>query len=135
MSEPRKQEQLESNLRLLSTFHYVVGGLAALLSFLPSIHLVIGIAMLTGAITENGQAPPAFLGWIFVGLALAFIAAGLTVAVLILMAGRRISQRRSYQFCMVVGGIECIFVPFGTILGVFTLVILNQDEVRAMFEG
>ena len=31
--------------------------------------------------------------------------------------------------------INCIAFPFGTILGVFTLVVLNRDSVRAMFES
>ena len=38
------------HLRLLSIFHYVVAGLAALLGTVPVIHLTIGILMLEGVL-------------------------------------------------------------------------------------
>ena len=40
-------EQDKQQLKLLSIFHYVVGGLAALIACIPIIHLTIGIGMLT----------------------------------------------------------------------------------------
>ena len=42
------------HLRLLSVFHYVVGGLAALFALLPSVHLIMGIAMVTGQLSRLG---------------------------------------------------------------------------------
>jgi hypothetical protein len=29
--------------------------------------------------------------------------------------------------------IECLFIPFGTILGVFTVVVLSRESVKALF--
>jgi hypothetical protein len=29
--------------------------------------------------------------------------------------------------------IECLFVPFGTILGVFTIVVLSRESVSVLF--
>jgi len=29
--------------------------------------------------------------------------------------------------------IECLFIPFGTILGVFTIVVLSREPVKALF--
>jgi disulfide bond formation protein DsbB len=49
-------------------------------------------------------------------------------------AGRCLAQRRRYLLCMVVAGIACIFMPFGTALGVFTLVVLSRPAVKAAFE-
>ena len=40
------------HLRLLSIFHYVVAGLAALFALIPVFHLVFGIAMVSGALEE-----------------------------------------------------------------------------------
>jgi hypothetical protein len=31
-------------------------------------------------------------------------------------------------------GIECVFMPFGTVLGVFTLVVLTRPSVKPLFE-
>jgi hypothetical protein len=33
----------------------------------------------------------------------------------------------------VVAGIECIVMPFGTVLGVFTLVVLSRESVKTLF--
>ena len=30
-------------------------------------------------------------------------------------------------------GLECILMPFGTVLGVFTLIVLMRDSVKALF--
>jgi hypothetical protein len=29
--------------------------------------------------------------------------------------------------------IECLFLPFGTILGVFTIIVLSRESVKALF--
>ena len=41
-------DQDSEHLKMLALFHYIVGGLAALFACFPIIHLVLGIAMLTG---------------------------------------------------------------------------------------
>ena len=43
------------HIRLLSVFHYVVGGIAALFSCFPFIHLAVGIALLNGAMQSGYQ--------------------------------------------------------------------------------
>jgi hypothetical protein len=30
-------------------------------------------------------------------------------------------------------GIACVFMPFGTVLGVFTIIVLMRDSVRRLF--
>jgi len=30
-------------------------------------------------------------------------------------------------------GIECLFMPFGTVLGVFTIMVLMRDPVKQLF--
>jgi hypothetical protein len=51
----------------------------------------------------------------------------------LILAGRFLAQRVYYTFCFVVAALECIFVPFGTILGVFTIVVLQRSTVKEMF--
>ena len=48
-------------------------------------------------------------------------------------AGRFLAQRAYYTFCFVVAALECVFVPFGTVLGVFTIVVLQRPAVKEMF--
>jgi len=128
--------QDEEYLRLLSIFHYVVGGIAALFSLFPLIHLAIGLLFIfspqTFADGRGGQ-PPVFIGWIFIIIATILITCGLTLATLIITTGRFLARRTHYTFCLVMAGIECIFTPFGTVLGVFTLITLMRDTVKRLF--
>ena len=56
--------QDEQHLRLLSIFHYVVGGMNALAACIPFIHLALGVALVSGAFPDQPghQGPPPFLG-------------------------------------------------------------------------
>ena len=123
-----------SQLRLLAIFHYVVAGMTALFALFPVIHLVFGIAMVTGAMAQ--QDPEArFAGWFFIAFASVFILCGLALATAIAVAGRNLQRRRHYTFCMVVAGLACMIMPFGTVLGVFTLVALLRPGVKSLFEN
>ena len=51
----------------------------------------------------------------------------------VVLAGRRLAALRSHTFCLVVAGIECFFMPFGTILGVFTILTLLKPEAKRLF--
>jgi len=122
----------EQQLDLLAIFHYIVGGLTALFSCFFLIHVAIGIAMLCGAFDGKG-APPKFIGWFFILFPSAFILAGWIFAGFIIAAGRRLKRRASRTFCLVIAGLECFLMPFGTILGVFTIVVLMKDPVKQLF--
>jgi hypothetical protein len=124
------------HLQLLTIFHYVVAGVAALLSFFPLFYSVIGGFLLYAAEhpgPSNQQPPPAFLGWIFIVIGAVFFLAGVAMAICIFIAGRCLSRRKAYSFVLVMACIECLFVPFGTILGVFTIVALSRESVKALF--
>ncbi len=131
MSEASTSE-VEKHLRLLSIFHYVVAGLSGLFSLFPVIHLVVGVVMIGGGF--NGEeAPPAFVGWIFVIFASLFILCGLVFAVLLALAGRFLARRRHYLYCLVLAGVSCMFFPFGTVLGIFTIITLMKEETKELF--
>ncbi|HEY7001063.1 MAG TPA: hypothetical protein VH330_04925 [Candidatus Udaeobacter sp.] len=124
-------------LNLLAIFHYVVAGLGALFSFFPLLYTIIGVIFIFAA--RHGTAkpgedlPPEFLGWIFAVLGLALFVIGIVIAICILIAGRSLALRKHYSFALVMACIECLFIPFGTILGVFTIVVLSRESVRALF--
>lgn len=120
---------------MLSIFHYVVAGLVALFSLFPLIHLALGIAILTGSFepSRGTPPPPEFLGWLLVVMPIGFILLGLTLAVCIAVAGRKLSRRTGHLYCLVIAGIECTFMPFGTALGIFTILVLLRPSVKLLF--
>jgi len=125
------------HLRLLSIFHYVVAGLAALFSLFPLLYTTIGtifiFAARHGTPKPGEELPPEFLGWIFVGVGLFLFLLGIAMAICILIAGRCLSRRRRYSFALVMACVECLFIPFGTILGVFTIITLSRESVKELF--
>lgn len=58
---------------------------------------------------------------------------GWTLAVGLFVAGYLLARRRGYFFCLVMAGIACTFSPFGTVLGVFTLLVLLRSSVKQLF--
>ncbi len=125
------------HLKLLSIFHYVVAGLVGSFSLFPVFHLVFGLLIIFAPqiFEQKGDKPPAFFGWFMVAFALMLITIGLVFAVLILVTARFLSGRRHYMFCLVMAGAECLIMPFGTVLGVFTIVVLIRDSVKEMFSA
>jgi hypothetical protein len=129
--------QQQEHLRLVAIFHYVFAGLLALMACIPFIHVALGLVMMFAPRSFPGAhepPPPAFLGLIFVVMGGLFIVCGWTAAVLLAFSGRCLMQRRRYMFCMVMAAIACLFVPLGTVLGVFTIVMLAKPEVQAAFK-
>ena len=125
----------EQHLKLLVIFHYVLAGFTTLVGCFPVIHMTMGLAVLSGRVPLQGQNPQeaAFLGWIFAVVGGAFIVTMWSLSVVILFAGRSIGQRRRRTFCLVVAGLECLMMPFGTALGVFTIIVLMRPSVEQLF--
>lgn len=128
-------------MRLLAIFHFVGAGLALLsLLFLFLQHTMFDTVFNNPEMwTQGGGQPPpeAFrkifeqvLFWFF----LAFGLFSFLQCVLDLLCGWFLLKRRHRTFCLIVGGLDCLNVPLGTILGVFTLMVLNRDSVRPLFE-
>jgi hypothetical protein len=129
--------QDSEHLRLLSIFHYVVAGLAAFCCLFPLLYTVMGFVFV--ALSHHPpsnpaqQPPPPALGWAFVVLGIFLFLLGSIFAIVVAFAGRSLSRRNHYWFAFVVACVECIFVPFGTILGVFTIIVLSRESVKTLF--
>lgn len=126
----------QKHLRLLSIFHYIVGGILVLFACIPLIHLSIGIAVMSGAFsgTNNGSPPPELIGLLFAVMGGVFFVIGQALAWSIIYSGRQIKNRTNYMFSFVIACIMCMFMPFGTILGIFTIIVLSRESVKHLYE-
>lgn len=126
-----------NHLRMLATAHYIFGAITAFFSCFPLIHISMGAMMILGKFpgAKTAPMPPdmQWMGWLFVVIGTFVVLFGWTLAVLMVMTGRWLSARRKPTFCFVVACIECINMPLGTLLGVFTILVLNRPSVRALF--
>lgn len=124
------------HLRLLSIFHYVVAGIGFLVASVPLIHVTVGIWMLANPQTFGAGAtagPGRFVGLMFVLMGGFFVLSGWTVAACTVVSGRFLARRKHWLFSMAMGGVLCAFVPFGTVLGVFTIIVLSRESVKALY--
>ena len=129
--------QDEQHLRLLSIFYYVVGGLTALLACFPLIHLGLGLAMLFSPEFLSGKAgeqpPPAIIGGLFTCIGGVMFLFGQALAVSTILSGRFLARRKRYWFVFVIACLQCALFPFGTVLGVFTIIVLSRESVKPLF--
>lgn len=126
----------EEHLRLLAIFHYVVAGIGALFACFPLIHVAMGLALfLSPSFAGKGQndVPPHWFGLLFVVVGGFFVLLGWGAAICTLISGRYLARRRKRMFSFVMAAILCMFMPFGTVLGVFTLIVLSRDSVRQLY--
>lgn len=127
---------------LLSVFHYVMAGLgtlggffmAAYFAFVGYIVTTVMPSVPSGAGSSPPPAPPAGFAWFFGAFGVLISLSILAFAVLHFLCGRWIAARRNRTFCFVVGCLSCISFPLGTVLGVFTIIVLQRESVRWLFE-
>jgi hypothetical protein len=127
----------EEHLRLLSIFHYVIAAIGALFACFPLIHVGIGALMVFNPDFFHGSKspPPQWFGWLFMGIGLAFCTIGWSFAAALVFAGRFLARRRHYYYCFVLAALACSFFPFGTVLGVLTIIVLCRPAVRDAFQS
>jgi hypothetical protein len=126
--------QDNEHLNLLSIFHYVLAGVMALFSCIPFIHFFLGAALTFGGLGE-GDPGAGGVGILIMVVAGLIILVGWTISTLVFFAGRNLKSRTRYTYCLVIAGIECLFMPMGTVLGVFTIIVLMRDTVKPLFDG
>jgi len=124
------------HLKLLSLFHYIVGGFSALFSCMFLIHVAIGLGFVLSPETmanAQGGPPPAFVGYLFLGMGTIGFFLGQSLSFCIIYSGRLLKKRQRHLFSFVVACLECFFMPFGTVLGVLTIVVLSRDSVKRLY--
>ena len=140
------------HLSLLSVFHYVYGALILLMSCLPLIYVAMGVfILLSPEMMEQAQQqaqrrgaaqgpppPPPQMMQMMGGMVVAIGAFGAILCwvwgVLSIVSGRMLAKARGRTFSLVVAAFNCMAVPLGTVLGIFTLIVLLRDSVARLYE-
>ncbi len=130
------------HLNTLATLHYVYAVLVAFFACLPLLHVGAGIFLILGSpyfpSFETGlpvEAILPFYGILFIVMGLFASIIGWIQAGLAFLAAHLLEQRRRRKWVMVLAAIDCINMPLGLALGVFTLVVLSRRSAAALFES
>jgi hypothetical protein len=118
----------------LSVLHYVFGALQCLGGLALLFLVALGGFMNSDWLAQQAEeAPPEFvggflqlLGWVLFGFVEVW-------GIMNLVSGHGISMLRNRTFSQVTAAFNCLSVPFGLGLGIYTFVVLNDREVAAAY--
>ena len=134
-TDPGKQKD-KDQIKILAIFHFVLGCLTLLgigavyLHYYMMRSLFMNPGMWKG---KEGQAPPmeffqVFI-WVYIVMGITLLLASAANA----LSGVFLFKKQHRTFSLIVAGLDCMFMPFGTLLGVFTIIVLVRDSVRRLY--
>ena len=137
MEQAERQQIIDQEqLRLLKLGYFIQAGLTAFMSLFGLLYVFLGIFFSSFVpATNNGalQAPPEFIGHLFALFGGIFTLAGAMFAILQFLTGRSLEQQSRRTLCMIIAALTCIFIPYGTALGICTFVVLGRPSVQRLF--
>ena len=74
------------------------------------------------------------MGYLFAIIGGTCIVIGFAIATGVIISGRFISKRRRHFYSFFMGCLMCLFIPLGTVLGVFTIIVLSRDSVKELYK-
>lgn len=121
---------------LLSIFYFVLGGLSIVgLGFLVLHYFVMAALLDNPEIWKDakGGPPPRQILVIFQWFYGIFGVLWVVSGALNIACGFCLRARKARVFCLIVAALELLSVPLGTVLGIFTIIVLSRASVRELF--
>jgi hypothetical protein len=131
----------EEHLRLLSLFHYIKGGLTIAMALLGMAYfLFIGFMFRMGNISRYQAADFTdefsinFFSWFMLigGIIMLLV---LIFGILQLVSAYYIRRKQYRLFSFILGILQCIEIPYGTVLGVVTIIVLTRGSVMEKYRN
>jgi hypothetical protein len=134
---PDQRKVDADQLKLLCIFHFIGAGLALVGILFLVLHYTLFRTFLADPnmwAFPKQSPPPAnlflMMKWFYLVAGIWFLGSSVLNAV----SGLCIRARKHRTFTLVVAGMNCLHMPLGTLLGVFTIIVLVRDSVRKSYE-
>lgn len=85
--------------------------------------------------TKNNAGPPLILFRVVAGVIGVVILCGWTLGGLTFYAGHCIAKRQKRTFVLVMAGVNCIWIPYGLLLGISTFLALGAEDAKLEYGG
>lgn len=85
------------------------------------------------SVAFNHNGPPVIIFRVMAGVIGLIILLGWTFGALTIYAGRCLQKRQKRTFIYVIAGINLIFMPYGTVISIFTFITLSQADAQEQF--
>jgi len=126
------------NLNTFSILHLVKGILTLFFSLFFLFYAFMGGFFRTifenEAHLHNNPEMPFNPGNIFIIIGVIGFIITVVMGILTLLTAKYIKARRNYTFIFVMSIINCLSVPLGTLLGIFTIIEINKPHIKAQFD-
>lgn len=73
------------------------------------------------------------LNTLIISVVVSMVLLALVSAIHLAVVGMQIRNRKWWTFCYLTGWGECLMFPFGTVLGIFTIIVLSRPSVKGLF--
>jgi hypothetical protein len=126
------------HLKLLVIFHFIYAGLSVFyMAFLFLHYMIMSTVFSNPHMFDNARQPPPFdpvqfihaFMWFYVFMG----AWGLISLIANITSALCLRARKNRMLSLVVAGLNCIGVPFGTALGVCTIIVLIRPSVMPLY--
>ena len=157
---PEVEEQIivRERLRLLALGYYIKGAVGTVFISFLLFHFVflLGFSFMpesawneppkpsttpSFAVTPSpspepvNHGPPVVMFRIFAAVIGVIILLGWTFGGLTIYAGRCVQKRQHRVFVIVMGGLNCVLIPWGTLLGIATFMVLQSSAGQEAFRS
>ncbi len=124
------------NLKLLAVFHFVLAALGLLgIGFLFLHHYMLNTIFSNPEMWKNSKQGP-LPAEFFEVFQIFYLVMGVMIVVFMVinvLSGWFIHRHQNRMFSLIIGGINCVIFPFGTVLGIFTFILLLRDSVQELY--
>jgi hypothetical protein len=125
------------DLRLLSIGYFIQGGIVITYGLLALCYVGF-MGAIFGSIPNSPQGDPRnqipagllyAIGSIVIAVSLVTLVGGSCA----LYAGLALRKHKKRTFVLVMAALNCLAVPYGTVLGIFTFLVLQRTEAKEIF--
>jgi hypothetical protein len=158
---PEAEEQIivRERLRLLAFGYYIKGAVSVAFTsfFLLHFFMFIGLSLMPDSAWNapakplttvrspsvlpapsprpENQAPPVMMFRIFAAVIGVIILLGWTFGALTVYAARCIQKRQHRVFIFIMAGLNCVLIPWGTLLGIATFIVIQSPAGQEAFRN
>ena len=131
----------EDHINILAVCYWVFGALGIFTSIGAGLYMAFLATMMQQMSNEVGAAAGDIpelemlgnLPGVILGLGVLLVVLGVVGAIMKIITGFLLKKRKAYTFCLITAGLTSLSLPFGTIIGVFTFVVLMRKQVARAF--
>jgi hypothetical protein len=126
---------MQRHLSTLSILHYAYGAFICLTGLAALAVVLVGGFLSSDLVNEaGGDRVPAFIGALIQTFGWVLLVTVEAWGILTMLSGSWIAGRRNRTGSQVVAALNCLNMPLGIALGIFTLITLNDEGVKQEYE-